>query len=51
MISPNLRETLLDGFGRGVHEMDQNSPWSYVGAGVLTLALLMFYLYRAAQPR
>jgi hypothetical protein len=31
--------------------MDQNSPWSYVGAGVLTLILLMVWLYRAAQPR
>jgi len=51
LISPNLRETLMGGLANGLRTMDQNSPWSWVGAGVVTIAFLMVYLYRAAQPR
>ena len=51
LISPEFREALTGGLDNGLRKMDQNSPWSYVGAGVLTLFVLMVYLYRAAQPR
>jgi hypothetical protein len=51
MISPAFRTTLLDALGSGLQNMDKHSPWSYVGAGALTLVFLMVYLYRAAQPR
>ena len=50
-ISPAFRMTLADSVGSGLQNMDKHSPWSYVGAGVLTLVLLMVYLYKAAQPR
>jgi cell division protein FtsW (lipid II flippase) len=51
IISPDFRETLLGGIASGLDQMAQNSPWSYIGAGVLTLILLMVYMYRTAQPR
>jgi hypothetical protein len=51
IISPAFRETLMGDLASGLDRMAQNSPWSYVGAGVLTLVLLMVYMYRTAQPR
>ncbi len=51
IISPAFRETLTNGMAGGLDRMAQNSPWSYIGVGVLTLILLMVYMYRTAQPR
>lgn len=51
IISPDFRISLMEGLGQGLQTMDRNSPWSYVGAAVLTLLFVMVYLYRAAQPR
>ena len=40
MISPNFRHTLGDSFEKGARGLDQNSPWSYVGVGVVNRALV-----------
>jgi hypothetical protein len=51
VISPGLRGTVFGGIGAFTNFVDQNSPLSYVGLGVVILAALMFMVYRAAQPR
>jgi hypothetical protein len=51
VISPALRETLLDGANYLSRVLTQNSPGSYVAVGMLLLAGAMFGVYRASQPR
>ena len=51
VISPNLRETLMEGIEGLEQWMAVNSPMSYVGMGVAILLLMMFGLHRASQPR
>jgi hypothetical protein len=50
-ISPGLRGSLMGDFESFGNFMDQNSPLSYVGLGLVILGGLMFMIYRASQPR
>jgi hypothetical protein len=50
-ISPALRTTLIDDADKLQQTIIVYSPWSYVTIGVAVLALAMFCLHRAAQPR
>ena len=50
-ISPPLRQGLLNDADALQSKIVANEPWSYVGIGLGILALLMFGLYRSAQPR
>ena len=50
-ISPNLRDEIGGGFDAAVKGLDQYSPFSYIGVGLVLLALVMIYLYRSAAPR
>ena len=50
-ISPALRVSLLNDAETVQDAILRNSPWSYVGIGIAVLAILMFGLYRASQPR
>ena len=49
MISPNLRTDVMGKFAKGVHTMDANAPYSYIGGGVLVLVVFCISLYRGAQ--
>ncbi len=51
VISPPLRESLLEQLGRGQQMMQANEPFSYVGLGACLVVALGFYMYRCAQPR
>jgi hypothetical protein len=51
IISPNFRETMVDGLHLGVEAMNRYGPWSYLATVALTVVLLMVFLHRAAQPR
>jgi hypothetical protein len=50
-ISPALRVSLIDDADRLQRTIVVYSPWSYVAIGVGVLALAMFCLHRASQPR
>lgn len=51
MISPPLRESLMDVAGRGQQIVQAYQPFSYVGLGAVLIVALGFYMYRCAQPR
>jgi hypothetical protein len=51
MISPNLRNTVLDGYAQAGLTMDAHSPYSYIGLGVAVLGALMVFFHRSSQPR
>ena len=50
-ISPNIRQSLAEGFEKGARGLDQNGPWSYVGVGVAIVLIFMFMMSRASAPR
>ena len=50
-VSPPLRQSLMNDADAIQTKIVNNSPWSYVGIALAILALLMFGLHRAAQPR
>ena len=51
LISPGLRMSLINGFGKITTQMDLYAPWSYIGFGVLVLLALFVSMYRGAQPQ
>ena len=51
MISPALRETLVDDAQALQHALVSNSPFSYIAVGIAVLGGMMFALHRASQPR
>lgn len=51
IISPKLRELLAGYVDSGVNNMSMYAPFSYIGLGVLIVALFLFSLYRGAQPQ
>ena len=51
MISPKLRWTLTGGMESVAHQMELTAPYSYIGGGALLLVVLVFSMYRGAQPR
>ncbi len=50
-VSPALRVSLISDVDALQHSIIKNSPWSYVAIAAGVLAILMFGLYRASQPR
>jgi len=51
MISPPLRESLMDVCDHGQQILQAHQPYSYVGLGALMLVALGTYMYRCSQPR
>jgi len=51
LISPALRETIVEEAQACQVAMANNSPGSYIALGVAILLGMMFALHRAAQPR
>ena len=51
LISPQLRESLVDLAGRGQLVMSTYEPYSYIGLGAIFIVALGWYMYRCAQPR
>jgi hypothetical protein len=51
IISPALRQSVMDGLDSLGKQIQMYSPFSYVGIAIAVLAVLMLCLYRAAQPR
>ena len=51
IISPALRESIVQGMDSGLHGLEFYSPWSYVGVALCMLLGAMAFIYRAAQPR
>jgi hypothetical protein len=50
-VSPALRVSLISDVDALQNSIIKNSPWSYVAIAAGVLAILMFGLYRASQPR
>jgi hypothetical protein len=50
VISPALRQSLLNDVDTVQKAIGDNSPWSYVAIGVAVLCGVMYSLHRAAQP-
>jgi hypothetical protein len=50
-VSPALRLSLMQDAESVQNAIIRNSPWSYAGIALGIIALLMFGLYRASQPR
>jgi hypothetical protein len=51
MISPALRVSLLADAAAIHQTIEDTSPFSYVGLGLLTLMGVMFAMHRASKPR
>jgi hypothetical protein len=51
IISPKLRESVLDGVAQVVAGLDKYSPYSYAGVALVLLGGLMMAFYRASAPR
>jgi hypothetical protein len=51
VISPTIRQTVLDGIGSIGQQFELYAPYSYVAGVVLVLTLLMMSFYRGAQQR
>jgi hypothetical protein len=51
IISPNLRNTIADGYTQAGGIMVANSPYSYIALGLATLGGLMILMYKSSQPR
>lgn len=51
MISPPLRESLMDVCDHGQQILQAHQPYSYVGLGAVMLVALGSYMYRCSQPR
>jgi hypothetical protein len=50
-ISPKLRGSLAGGIESFTGQMDNYSPWSYIGGVIVILLVLMYSMYRGAQAR
>lgn len=50
-ISPKLRYTVTGTLESAADTMQTHSPFSYVGLGVVAILLMMFMVYRGAQPQ
>lgn len=51
MISPKLRDGLLQQFTQGLASLDEYSPYSYVALALVILGGLMLSLIRSSAPR
>jgi hypothetical protein len=51
LISPSLRETVMNGIEGAGKLLEANSPISYVLVGLAGLASAMMWVYKSAQPK
>ena len=51
VISPPLRDSLMDAVGHGQQLVEAHEPYSYVGIGAVLLVMFCRYMYRCSQPR
>jgi len=51
VISPKIRQTVLDAIGAIDHEFEVYAPYSYVAGVVMILLMLIISFHRGAQPR
>ena len=51
LISPKLRGNLNQSLESATHQMELYAPYSYIGGVLVLIAVLMFSMYRGAQPR
>ncbi len=51
MISPGLRGNVIKGYSMIMDILNDASPWSYLGIGILIFVLLTMELYRHAIPK
>ena len=51
IISPNLRQMLMDGAGNGMAWVQQYSPYSYVGIVLLVFGGVSLTLVSGSSPR
>jgi hypothetical protein len=51
LISPTLRSSVMEDINAGFSFMEVHSPYSYVGAGVAGLAMVLMMLVRGSRPR
>jgi hypothetical protein len=51
LISPNLRNNVMDGLSKASIGLETYSPMSYVGLGFGLVLLMLILLYKASQPR
>jgi hypothetical protein len=51
IISPNLRQVVLDGFGGSLNFVQNHSPFSYVGIVVVVFGLVSLTLVSGNRPR
>lgn len=51
IISPNLRQVVLDGFGSSLNFVQTYSPFSYVGIVVAVFGLVSLTLVTGSRPR
>jgi hypothetical protein len=51
VISPALRNSLVDTVGQGQQLIQANEPYSYFGIGAVVILGFCRYMYRCSQPR
>ena len=51
MISPNIRQSVLDVIGSIDHKFELYAPYSYVAGVALVLLILIMSFHRGAQPQ
>jgi len=51
VISPTIRQTVLDAIGAIDHEFEVYAPYSYVAGVMMILLMLIISFHRGAQPR
>jgi hypothetical protein len=51
MISPKLRGSINGALESAAQQMEFYAPYSYILGAVLLIAILMFSMYRGAQPQ
>lgn len=51
IISPDLRQMVLDGFGSSLSFVQNHSPFSYVGIVVAVFGLVSLTLVSGSRPR
>ena len=51
VISPKLRDAVVDTFAEFSTTLEQHSPYSYVGVGVAVFIGLWYYFSRGSAPR
>jgi hypothetical protein len=51
VISPELRDSVMDASSRGQQLLQANQPYSYIALGGCGVLAMVVYMYRCSQPR